>query len=68
MPKYRITDASNNVVQETELESNEKAYDWFKEGSEADDSLGWGLEVNVDGEWTFLDQAEGGTNPSGSDD
>lgn len=28
---------------------------------------GGGLEVNVDGEWTFLDQAEGGTNPSGSD-
>lgn len=42
MPKYRITDSSNNVVQETELASNEKAYDWFKEQSTADDSLGWG--------------------------
>ncbi|KGM18838.1 hypothetical protein [Corynebacterium auriscanis] len=47
--------------------SDEKAYDWFKEESKADDSLGWGLEVEREGEWVFLDQSEGGTNTSGSD-
>lgn len=67
MPKYRINDAKQNTVQEAEFESNEKAYDWFKEQSKADDSLGWGLEVERDGEWVFLDQSEGGTNTSGSD-
>ena len=42
-------------------------YDWFKDQSKADDSLGWGLEANIDGEWEFLDQSEGGTNLTGSD-
>lgn len=68
MNQYRIIDAKKNVVQTTELEADEKAYDWFKDQSKADDSLGWGLEVNVDGEWKFLDQSEGGSNPTGSDD
>ena len=67
MNQYRIIDAEKNVVQTIELESDEKACDWFKDRSKADDSLGWGLEANVDGEWKFLDQAEGGTNPTGSD-
>lgn len=67
MNQYRIIDAKKNVVQTTELEADEKAYDWFKDQSKADDSLGWGLEVNVDGEWKFLDQSEGGSNPTGSD-
>ena len=68
MPKFRITNADKDVVQEAEFESNEKAYDWFKEQSDAaDDSLGYGLEVNYDGEWEFLDQTDGGTNTSGSD-
>ncbi|MCX2162709.1 MULTISPECIES: hypothetical protein [Corynebacterium] len=67
MPNYRIKDAKQNVVQEAEFASDEKAYDWFKEESKADDSLGWGLEVEREGEWVFLDQSEGGTNTSGSD-
>lgn len=67
MNQYRIIDAEKNVVQTTELESDEKAYDWFKDQSKADDSLGWGLEANIDGEWEFLDQSEGGTNLTGSD-
>ncbi|MBF4554244.1 hypothetical protein ACUY3M_07880 [Corynebacterium suicordis] len=67
MTQYRIIDAKKNVIQETELESDEKAYDWFKDESKADDSLGYGLEANVDGEWQFIDQAEGGTNPTGSE-
>lgn len=66
MTQYRILDAERHVVQTADLESNEKAYDWFKNQSKAGDYLGWGLEANVDGEWQLLDQSDGGIKPTGS--
>ncbi|HIW96850.1 MAG TPA: hypothetical protein H9867_10315 [Candidatus Corynebacterium gallistercoris] len=68
MSEFRILNAKKDVVDSAEFDSNEQAYDWFKEQpAAADDSLGYGLETKVDGEWQFVDQTEGGTNTSGAD-
>ncbi|RAV31182.1 hypothetical protein [Corynebacterium heidelbergense] len=68
MSNYRVLDAKQEVVATTELADNGKAYDWFKEQTAAaDDALGYVLQTEVDGEWEFLDQNDGGTNTSGSD-
>lgn len=68
MSQYRVLDAKQDVVATTELPDNEKAYDWFKEQTEASsDALGYVLQTEVDGSWEFLDQNDGGTNPTGTE-
>lgn len=66
MPRYRVIDPDQNVVAEKEFDDDTKAYDWFKTVEVPDDSLGYAMQVDMDGEWTRFDISDGGTNTSPS--
>lgn len=66
MPRYRVIDPDQNVVAEKEFDDDIKAHDWFKTVEVPDDSLGYAMQVDMDGEWTRFEITDGGTNPSSS--
>ena len=41
MPRYRVIDPEQNVIDEKEFADDTKAYDWFKTVEVPDDSLGY---------------------------
>ena len=67
MPRYRVIDPDQNVIDEKEFEDDTKAYDWFKTVKAPNDALGYAMEVDMDGKWTRFDINDGGTNTSPSD-
>lgn len=64
MPRYRVIDPEQNVIDEKEFADDTKAYDWFKTVEVPDDALGYAMEVDMDGKWTRFEVNDGGTNTS----
>ncbi|MGN0101632.1 hypothetical protein [Dietzia sp. CH92] len=64
MPRYRVIDPDQNVIDEKEFADDTKAYDWFKTVEVPDDALGYAMEVDMDGKWTRFEINDGGTNTS----
>lgn len=67
MPRYRVIDPDQNVIDEKEFEDDTKAYDWIKTVKAPNDALGYAMEVDMDGKWTRFEINDGGTNTSPSD-
>ena len=64
MPRYRVIDPEQNVIDEKEFADDTKAYDWFKTVEVPDDALGYAMQVDMDGERTHFESNDGGTNTS----
>ena len=47
MPRYRVIDPEQNVIDEKEFADDTKAYDWFKTIEVPDDSLGYAMQVDI---------------------
>ncbi|OBI86345.1 hypothetical protein [Mycobacterium asiaticum] len=59
MAEYRVIDPKGNVVATKEIESADDAHAWFVDSAADNAELGWRMEVNHDGEWSFFDNSEG---------
>ena len=70
MARYRVIDAQEKVIEETEFDDATGAYDWFKTVEVPDDALGTAMQVYDDGEWKNFEVSDGGTNtgPSADED
>ena len=64
MPRYRVIDPQQNVIDEKEFADDTKAYDWFKTVEVPDAALGYAMEVDMNGAWTRFEINDGGTNTS----
>ena len=64
MPRYRVIDPEQNVIDEKEFADDTNAYDWFKTVEVPDDALGYAMEVDMDGKWTRFEINDCGTNTS----
>lgn len=62
MAEFRVMDPHGEVVATKEIESAEDAHAWFVDQVADNSELGWRLEVNADGEWSFFDDTEGASN------
>lgn len=67
MPRFRVIDPNGDVIEEKEFSDTTQAYNWFKSVEVPDDALGYGLQVDSDGEWKMFESNDGGTNTSTSD-
>lgn len=59
MAEFRVIDPHGEVVATKEIESAEDAHAWFVDSVADNSELGWRMEVNDDGEWSFFDDSEG---------
>lgn len=62
MAEYRVINPHGDVVATKEIESAEDAHAWFVDSGADNSELGWRMEVNSDGEWSFFDDTEGASN------
>ena len=62
MAEYRVIDPHGEVVATKDIESAEDAHAWLVDSVGENSELGWRLEVNHDGEWSFFDDTEGTSN------
>ena len=61
MAEFRVIDPHGEVVSTKEIDSAEDAHAWFVDSVADNSELGWRLEVNDDGDWSFFDDTEGAT-------
>jgi hypothetical protein len=59
MATYRVIDANGDVVDTKDIESADDAHAWFVDHAADNDELGYRMEVQVDGDWRFFDNADG---------
>lgn len=59
MADYRVLDPTGDVVAKKTIDSADDAYAWFIDEKADNSELGWRLEVDHDGEWSFVDDTEG---------
>ena len=62
MAEYRVIEPKDEVVATKEIESAEDAHAWFVDQVADNSELGWRMEVNHDGEWSFFDDTEGASD------
>lgn len=58
MATYRVIDPQGDVVETKDIESADDAHAWFTESGDYHE-LGWRMEVEHDGQWSFFDSSEG---------
>lgn len=56
---YRVIDPKGEVVDTKDIDSAEDAHAWFVDVAADNSELGWRMEVQADGEWSFFDDTEG---------
>jgi hypothetical protein len=59
MANYRVLNPKGEVVATKEIESADDAHAWFVDNQADNSELGWRMEVEHDGEWSFFDDTEG---------
>jgi hypothetical protein len=59
MANYRVLSPKGDVVDTKEIASAEDAHAWFVDKKADNSELGWRMEVEHDGEWSFFDDSEG---------
>ncbi|MBI3213793.1 MAG: hypothetical protein HYZ38_08245 [Mycobacterium sp.] len=59
MAKYRVLDPHGDVVATKDIDSAGDAHAWFVDSKADNDELGWRMEVEADGQWSFFDDSEG---------
>ncbi len=59
MANYRVLNPQGDVVDSKEIASAEDAHAWFVDQKADYDELGWRMEVEHDGQWSFFDDSEG---------
>lgn len=59
MANYRVSDPTGKVVAESAFDNADEAHDWFIESKADNTELGWRIEVEHDGEWSFFEDSEG---------
>ncbi|MGZ8177901.1 hypothetical protein ACXVUM_08200 [Williamsia sp. SKLECPSW1] len=59
MADYRVLDPTGEVVSTKDFDNASEAYEWFINAKADNTELGWRLEVDHDGEWSFVDDTEG---------
>ena len=59
MATYRVIDPTGDVVETKDIESADDAHAWFVDRAAKNDQLGYRMEVQVDEEWRFFDNADG---------
>ncbi|ORV96226.1 hypothetical protein [Mycobacterium kyorinense] len=60
MSTYRVINPHGEVVATKDIESADDAHAWFVDQNTDKGELGWRMEVNIDGDWRFFDQTDGG--------
>jgi hypothetical protein len=59
MATYRVIDPKGDVVETREIDAADDAHAWFVDVRADNSELGWRMEVEHDGEWSFFDDTEG---------
>ncbi|EME15981.1 hypothetical protein [Rhodococcus triatomae] len=59
MAVYRVLDPTGAVVATRDIDSAEDAHAWFVDHRADNSELGWRMEVEHDGKWSFFDDTEG---------
>ncbi|QCQ89997.1 hypothetical protein [Rhodococcus sp. SGAir0479] len=59
MATYRVLDPHGSVVATDDFDSAQEAHAWFVDNKADNSELGWRMEVEHDGEWSFFDDSEG---------
>lgn len=59
MATYRVINPHGDVVDTKDIESAEDAHAWFVDARADNSELGWRMEVEHDGQWSFFDDTEG---------
>ena len=59
MATYRVIDPQGDVVETKDIESADDAHAWFADSAGDYHELGWRMEVEHDGEWSFFASSEG---------
>ncbi|EOM77890.1 hypothetical protein DW322_00155 [Rhodococcus rhodnii] len=59
MAEYRVIDPTGTVVETKDIASADDAHAWFVDVRADNTELGWRMEVNDDGNWSFFDDTEG---------
>jgi hypothetical protein len=59
MATYRVLNPKGDIVETKDIESAEDAHAWFVDQRADNSELGWRMEVENDGEWSFFDDTEG---------
>jgi hypothetical protein len=59
MATYRVINPLGEVVASKDIASAENAHAWFVDSVADNTELGWRMEVNDDGDWSFFDDTEG---------
>ena len=62
MAEYRVLDPHGEIVATKDIESADDAHAFFVDSVADNSELGWRMEVNHDGEWSFFDDTEGTSN------
>ena len=59
MATYRVLNPKGDVVDTKDIESADDAHAWFVDQKADNSELGWRIEGEHDGEWSFFDDSEG---------
>jgi hypothetical protein len=59
MATYRVLDPHGEIVATKDIASAEDAHAWFVDNKADNAELGWRMEVENDGDWSFFDDTEG---------
>jgi hypothetical protein len=59
MANYRVLNPKGEVVATKDISSAQDAHAWFVDSKADNTELGWRMEVENDGEWSFFDDSEG---------
>jgi hypothetical protein len=59
MANYRVLNPKGEVVATKDIKSAEDAHAWFVDNKADNTELGWRMEVEDDGNWSFFDDTEG---------
>ncbi|MCY4670215.1 MAG: hypothetical protein OXC29_19785 [Rhodococcus sp.] len=62
MATYRVIDPAGDVTATREIDSADAAHAWFVDARADNSELGWRMEVQHDGEWSFFDDTEGASS------
>ena len=62
MANYRVLNPTGDVIDTKDIDSAEDAHAWFIDQKADNSELGWRMEVEHDGEWSFFDDTEGSSS------
>ncbi|MCV7077567.1 hypothetical protein [Mycobacterium szulgai] len=62
MAEYRVLNPRGEVVATKDIATAADAHAWFVDSVADNSELGWRMEVNDDGDWSFFDDTEGAPN------